>query len=567
MRHHEGQSACPRLVRSLGWTVLVAACCLGGPNAVPADPPNIVFILADDLGWGDVESFGGDRCQIETPHFDRLAREGLRFTNAHAAASVCVPSRVALMTGRYPLRFGRPAPGGPWGFLGVQLERDAHTVARMLGRRGYRTACVGKWHLGTVMPTTDGKVQGLTNVDYTRPLEVGPRDYGFDESFILPGSLDMYPYVFVRDHRFVGEVTAQKGWSAFNRVGPAAADFEDWKVLDTLGDEAERFIRAASDGDRPFFLYLALTSPHTPVSPSPDFKGKSRLGIYGDFVMETDHCVGRVLAALDETGLADSTLVIASSDHGAALYAGRKPEATFAQLRELEKDGHFSSGPFRGYKFSIYEGAFRVPFVARWPGVIRPGGTCDRLIGLQDLYATAAEIAGAELASDEAPDSFSLVPLLRDPSGPGVRDSLIVQGAPALAYLAGPWKLALCPGSGCDGRFGNSPRRLDAWRDAIRAHGARLASPADLEQPAFVQLFRLDRDPGETTDISATHPVTVQTLIARMRQAIDSGRTTPGPALENDRKRIPIFRGVPGFVWEGRRTDGPRGGEDQSRRK
>ena len=547
--------ALPKLPPLRGRAMLLVACSqlaiswLAAPDPACAAGPNIVFILADDLGYGDVESFGRDRCQIDTPHFDRLAREGLRFTNAHAAASVCVPSRIALMTGRYPLRFGPPAPGGPWGFLGLRLKRDAHTVARMLGRSGYRTACIGKWHLGTEMPTTDGKVQGLTNVDYSRPLKTGPRDYGFDESFILPGSLDMYPYVFVRNHDFVGEVTAKKGWSAFHRVGPAAADFEDWKVLDTLAGEAERFIRSAKDGKRPFFLYLALTSPHTPICPSPGFRGKSRLGIYGEFVMETDHCVGRVLAALDETGLADETLVIATSDHGPALYAGRKPEATFAQLRELEKDGHFSSGPYRGYKFSIYEGAFRVPFVARWPGVIRPGGACDRLVGLQDFYATAAEFAGAELSRDEAPDSMSLVPLFHDPSARGARDSLIVQGAPAIAYHSGPWKLALCPGSGCDGRYGNSPKRLDAWRDAIQAHGAKLDSTSDLEQAAFVQLFRLDHDPGETTDLSAKHPEKVKELIARLRRELKNGRTTPGPRIANDRQRIPIFRGVPRLVW------------------
>ncbi len=511
--------------------------------------PNIVFILADDLGYGDVESFGRERCAIDTPHFDRLAREGMRFTNAHAAASVCIPSRIALVTGRYPLRFGPGTRGGPWGFLGLRLKKGAHTVARMLQRGGYRTGIVGKWHLGTKMPTTDGKIQGPTNVDYRRPLEVGPNDYGFDESFILPGSLDMYPYVFVRNHAFVGEVTAQKGWSAFHRVGPAAADFEDWKVLDTFASEAETFIAAAKEGGKPFFLYLALTSPHTPTCPSPAFKGRSPLGIYGDFVMETDHCVGRVLAALDESGLAKNTLVVATSDHGAAVYAGREPKATFAQLRELEKDGHFSSGPYRGYKFSVYEGGTRVPFVARWPGVIAAGGTSERLVGLQDFYATAAEISGAKLAPAEAPDSMSLVPLFRDPAARGARSSLIIQGAPSLAYHSGPWKLALCPGSGCDGRYGNSPKRVDAWRTAIQSYRGELEREDDLVKPEFVQLYRLDRDPGETTDLSAEHPEKLSELFEQMRSEVERGRTTPGPRLANDREKIPLFRGVPPFVW------------------
>ncbi len=532
---------------ALAASLLVAAVTQAG-----AARPNIVFILADDLGYGDVESFGADRCRIDTPHFDRLAKEGLRFTNAHAAASVCVPSRVALMTGRYPLRFGPPQRGGPWGFLGLQLPKDEFTVARMLQGAGYRTAVVGKWHLGTEMPTKDGGVQGLTNVDYTKPLLTGPGRYGFDESFILPGSLDMYPYVFVRNHEFVGKVTAKKGWSAFNRVGPAAEDFEDWKVLDTFSTESERFIRSAAKDARdgkPFFLYLALTAPHTPTSPSPRFQGKSKLGIYGDFVMEVDHCVGRVLAALDGHGLADSTLVFAASDHGPALYAGRRKPATFAQLRELERDGHYSSGPYRGYKFSIWEGAFRVPFVARWPGKISPGTSCDELVGLQDFLATAAEIAGAKLSKEEAPDSVSLVPLLESPDAKGARDSLILQGAPALAFQSGPWKLTLCPGSGCAGRYGNSPKSADAWRAAVESSGTRPRSRRDLEQAPFVQLFRLDEDPGETRNLAAEHPAKVSELLTRMRDQIAKGRSTPGPQIANDRESVQVFRGVPRFVW------------------
>ena len=522
------------------------------PAAAADGLPNIVFILADDLGYGDIRSFGKERCRIETPHFDRLAREGVRFTNAHAAASVCVPSRMAILTGRYPFRFGRGANGGPWGFIGLQLKKSQFTIARMLQGAGYRTACIGKWHLGTAMPTKDGKVQGLTNVDYTKPLLVGPNDYGFDESFILPGSLDMYPYVFVRNHQFVGKVTAKKGWSAFNRVGPAAEDFEDWKVLDTFAGEAEKFIAKEAGGKRPFFLYLALTAPHTPTSPSPPFEGKSKLGIYGDFVMEVDAVVGRVLAALDKSGAAKNTLVIAASDHGPALYAGRKKKATYAQLKELEKDGHYSSGPYRGYKFSVYEGGFRIPCVARWPGVVSPGGGCDALIGLQDLLATSAEITGTGLKPAEAPDSVSFLPLLRDPAAKGARENLVVQGAPAVAFHSGPWKLALCPGSGCNGRYGNSPPREEAWKKALADYGKTPANRKDLEKAPFVQLFRLDKDPGETKNLAAEHPGKVRELFKLINEQIASGRSTPGPRIANDRERIDLFRGIPRFVWSKR---------------
>lgn len=518
------------------------------PNGVP----NVVLILADDLGYGDIKSFGGDRCRIDTPHFDRLAREGIRFTDAHANASVCVPSRMAIMTGRYPWRFGPPAAGGPWGFLGTRLPADQFTLGTMLQAAGYRTGYVGKWHLGTRMQTTDGKTQGPTNVDYRQPLTIGPPQFGFDESFILPGSLDMFPYAFVRNNHWVGDVTAQKGWSAFHRVGPAAEDFEDTKVLDTFSAEAERFIRANADGaqrGQPFFLYLALTAPHTPVSPSAKFAGQSRLGIYGDFVMETDDCVGRVLATLDAQGLADNTLVIATSDHGPASYAGRRRKATFLQLKELEDEGHFSSGPFRGYKFSIYEGGLRVPFVARWPAVISARATCDRLIGLQDLMATLAEITNTSLAANEAPDSHSFLPLLKDPSTKPTRTSMAFEATPARAIRAGQWKLALCPGSGCAGTYGNTPTRDQAWREALVHFGRPPTSHQELQQAPFVQLFNLEDDPGEARNLAADQPEKVRELISLLETQIASGRSTPGPALPNDNPDIKLFLAVPEFVW------------------
>jgi arylsulfatase A-like enzyme len=532
---------------------LVVFLSVNDQRTVYAAAPNIVFILADDLGYGDVNCFGGDRCQIETPHFDRLAREGMRFTDAHANASVCVPSRVAIMTGRYPWRFGSPVRGGPWGFLGTRLATDQHTLGTMLRSAGYRTGYVGKWHLGTKMQTADGQTQGPTNVDYRKPLKIGPPQYGFDDSFILPGSLDMFPYAFVRNNQWVGDVTAQKGWSAFNRVGPAAEDFEDTKVLDTFSSEAERFIRtnaARAKGGQPFFLYLALTAPHTPTSPSGKFEGKSSLGIYGDFVMETDDCIGRVLAALDAQGLTENTLVIATSDHGAAPYAGRRREATFLQLKELEKEGHYSSGPFRGYKFSVYEGGFRVPFVARWPAVVPPRTTCDKLIGLQDLMATIAEITDTTLATDQAPDSISMLALLTNPATKATRTSMAFEATRARAIRVGPWKLCLCPGSGCPGKFGNAPTLQQAWRDAVKRFGRTPGSHAELEQSPFLQLFHLENDPGESNNLAADQPARVRQMIELLESQISSGRSTPGPPLSNENQNIKLFTGVPKSVWQ-----------------
>ncbi len=286
---------------SLYSTAALSALLVLGASRAYANNPNIVYVMADDLGIGDIACYGGDRCQTSTPAFDSLARDGMMFTDAHSVASVCVPSRIAIMTGRYAWRFAKPSRSGPWGFLNPQLPAGAFTLGTMLKRAGYRTGYVGKWHLGTLMHTNDGGNQGVDNVDYERPLKVGPNDFGFDYSFILPGSLDMYPYVFVRNGHFQGEVTAQKGWSAFNRVGPAAKHFEDYKVLDAFATEAEAFLDRNAElarNGKPFFLYVALTSPHTPTSPSPAFEGTSKLGLYGDFVEETDATLGRVLAAL-----------------------------------------------------------------------------------------------------------------------------------------------------------------------------------------------------------------------------------------------------------------------------
>ena len=516
--------------------------------------PNVVFILADDLGIGDVKCFGRERCQIETPAFDRLAREGMMFTDAHATASVCVPTRMAIMTGRYPWRFQAPRPSGPWGFLNPRIAPTVHNLGSLMQSAGYRTGYVGKWHLGTLMQTDDGKNQGPKNVDYTKPLEMGPGNYGFDFSYVLPGSLDMYPYVFVRNNEFLGPVTARRGWSAFNRVGPAAEGFEDYQVLDSFSAEAEKFITASASAagtpPQPFFLYLALTAPHTPVSPSPAFQGRSQLGLYGDFVIETDNCVQRVLRALDSHGLANNTLVIATSDHGAALYAGNIRQATHGQLKELEKVGHYSSGIYRGYKFSAYEGGLRVPFVARWPGLVRPGSTCDRLVGLNDLMRTLSEITGQELPGEAGPDSISFLPLLKDAAAAATRSSLVMRSTSAFVVRENNWKLALCPGSGCVGRYGNVPAQADAWRAALAQFGRSPRNADELKNAPFVQLFDLAADAGEASNLAAERPDTVRRLIALLDRQIANGRSTAGPPLNNDKQHVNYFSGVPRFVWK-----------------
>jgi arylsulfatase A-like enzyme len=506
--------------------------------ASAAPKPNIVFILADDLGIGDVNCYGGDRCLIDTPNIDALAASGLRFTDAHVNASICGPTRRALMTGRYNWRFGGYVKGGPWGFVGPRPNTENFTLGKLLKRAGYHTGYVGKWHLGTIMATTDGKNQGPENVDYSQPLLYGPKQFGFDESFILPGSLDMYPYAYARNHVWQGEVTAQKGWSAFNRVGPAAEDFEDHEVLETFYREAESYLDQRSAND-PFFLFLSLTAPHTPTSPGEKWQGKSELGVYGDFVMEVDHAVERVMNALKAKGLDENTLILFASDHGPAPYSGNILKATPGQIKRLEEVGHYPSGPYRGYKFSFYEGGLRVPLIAHWPEVIPKGTTCGSLVGLCDLMATFADLTDQELGGNEAPDSISFAPLLRDPNGPATRTNLVMESTMHFAIREGDWKLCLSPASGItalsENGVGNDPLPEEAWRKALKRFGGK-PTDVDLLKAPFVQLYNLASDPSETNDLADAHPDRVVQLVALLQEQVKNGRSTPGPKLENDKQ-------------------------------
>lgn len=519
---------------------------LGMGIANAQDRPNIVFILADDLGYGDIEAFGGDKCNIDTPHFDQLCADGMKFTNAHVTDSVCVPSRTSLMTGRYAFRFGAAEKGGPWGFIGLRFPTSQHTLGDMFQSGGYTTGYVGKWHLGTRMTTRDGKVQGPANTDFTKPIQIGVSDYGFEDCFFLPGSLDMFPYAYIRGKEWQGKVTAQKGWSAFNRVGPAAEDFEDTEVLATFCDEAGVFIKTRAKEEKPFFLFVALTAPHTPTSPEAEFEGKSRIGIYGDFVMNTDACIGRIRDHLREAGVDQNTVIMVSSDHGPGHYSGRKREATANQMKEMEKEGHFSAGPFRGYKFSAFEGGLRVPFAAAWPGVVKPGSETNALIGLNDLMATWAEITNIELSPNHAPDSVSFTSVLKGAAATS-RDTLVTRGTRADAFRDGDWKLILGPGSGSSGSFYSEPKSEDAWKAAVEAFGKKPKNHAELVDPIFVQLYNLKDDPGEITDLSADQPERVNKMLDAYQTIISNGRSTPGPRLPNDRD-VKAFR-PPAFVW------------------
>lgn len=542
------------LTRYATISILVAfVCAMHLPNSLAAERPNIVFILADDLGYGDVKAFGGDKCNVDTPHFDQLCAEGMKFTDAHVTDSVCVPSRTSIMTGRYAFRFGKAEPGGPWGFTGLRFPASQHTLGAMFRSGGYTTGYVGKWHLGTRMTTRDGKVQGPENTDFTQPIQIGPSDYGFDECFFLPGSLDMFPYAYIRGKQWQGRITTQKGWSAFNRVGPAAEDFVDTEVLSRFCNEAGSFIQtqariqSQATSPEPFFLFVALTAPHTPTSPEADFKGKSRIGIYGDFVMNADACIGRIRKQLGDAGLAENTVVMVASDHGPGHYSGRRLQATANQMQEMEKDGHFSAGPWRGYKFSAFEGGLRIPFATVWPGVVKPGSVSHALIGLNDLMATWADIAKIELSSKQAPDSSSFLNVLKQPEQPH-RRNLVIRGTRSDAFRQGDWKLILGPGSGSSGQFFTEPKSEDAWKEAIAVFGRNPANHKELEDPIFVQLYNLRNDPAETTDVAANNLNQMKKMLADYQEIIRNGRSTPGAPLSNDRN-VKAFR-PPAFVWK-----------------
>ncbi len=509
--------------------------------------PNIVFILADDLGYGDVKAFGGDKSKVETPHFDRLCKEGIKFTNAHVTDSVCVPSRTSIMTGRYAFRFGKGEQGGPWGFIGLRFPTSQHTVGKMFRKGGYSTGYVGKWHLGTRMTTKDGKIQGPENTDFKKPISVGPTDYGFDHCFFLPGSLDMFPYAYIKGKDWQGKVTAQKGWSAFNRVGPAAEDFLDTEVLSTFCDEAGKFISAEAKNEKPFFLFVGLTAPHTPSSPESDFEGKSPIGVYGDFVMNTDACIGRIREHLRKAGLEKNTLLIVSSDHGPGHYSGPERKAIANQMKVMEKQGHYSRGPWRGYKFSGYEGGLRVPLAAIWPGVIKSGIENNSLVGLVDLMATWAEIVGVNLDPSLAPDSISFLPYLKNQKAQ-TRNHLLARGSRADVYYEDHWKLIFGPGSGSSGPFYTEPRSEDAWKEAIINFGKKPKNHKELENPAFIQLYDLKSDPAEKQNLAKSHFGQAQKMIKAYAKIVEDGRTTPGPKLSNDRP-LKTFR-PPGFVWK-----------------
>jgi arylsulfatase A-like enzyme len=470
--------------------------------------PNVVIILADDLGYGDVQCYNPERGKIPTPNIDRLATQGMRFTDAHTSSGVCSPSRYTLLTGRYHWRTRLQA--GIVRYLEKPLiAPERLTLGGLFKQNGYGTAALGKWHLGwdwdipadkrplvapgrrADQPEVTEALRAEWKAIYSKPIGGGPVTRGFDEYFGTDVP-NWPPYAFIENNHTVGIPSEFLPPNLLENnlaglPGPALAGWKLEEILPTLGDRASAFIARSAKETRPFFLYMPLTAPHTPIAVMPEWRGKSGLNVYADFVREMDAVVGRVLAALDASGVADRTLVVFTSDNGCAPNANPK---------ELQAMGHFPSGPLRGKKADVWEGGHRVPFIVRWPGVVKAGTRCDQLAMQADLMATFAEVLGTKLPADAGEDSVSLMPLLRGGDAP-VREYAIshaVSGLPSLRK--GPWKIIF-------GQNGGGYEKGEAG-----------AVPG--------QLYDLATDLGEKKNLWAEKPELVAELSAQMERLVSA---------------------------------------------
>ena len=453
--------------------------------------PHVVLVLADDMGMGDLGAYNADS-KIPTPALDAIAAAGVRFTDAHSPSAVCTPTRYGVLTGRYAWRTHMKK----WvlnGYSPLLIEEGRSTLASLAQAQGYWTKAVGKWHLG---------LGDADRTDYEAPLRPGPLEVGFDDAFLIPASLDMPPYLWVDGDAPEAAATETTEASAhrrqdgggFWRAGPIAPGFTFEGVLPRIGAESVATIRehARERPDRPLFLYVPLTAPHTPWVPNEPYHGASEAGWYGDFMAEVDATIGAIAAALDETGMADETLLLVTSDNGS-----HWPDA------DVETYGHDANLGLRGQKADIWEGGHRVPFLARWPERIAPDTECHELIGLIDLFATLSSLFGHELADDEAEDSFDVLPLLLGrPDARTPHDELVLHsGNGFFALREGDWKWIDRLGSG---GF-SDPRAQEATEDG----------PAG-------QLYHLGDDPDESENLWLAEPERVEAMRARV-EAIRAG--------------------------------------------
>ncbi len=478
-------------------------------NQSKTQKPNIIYILADDLGYGDVQCLNPERGKIATPYLDKMASEGMVFSDAHSSSSVCTPTRYGILTGRYNWRT-KLQHGVLWGFSEPLIASNRSTVADLMKQNGYTTACFGKWHLGMTMPTTNGilpvgRRPKELNIVWDDKIKDGPVDRGFDYYFGISASLDMAPYIYIENDHFIGEI----------EEGDETITEKDFKRIDVLPEICSRAVDyiGKQKQDKPFFAYVALTSPHTPILPGTDWQGKSGLGKYGDFVMQTDWVVGQILKAVDDAGFGENTLVIFTSDNGCS---------KAANIKDLQEQGHYPSAQYRGSKADIWDGGHRIPFIVRWPANVKAGASSNQLICLTDLMSTCADITGSKLPDNAGEDSFSFLPALNGKASGSNRLGVVHHSIDGyFAFRQGKWKLVLAKGSG-------------GW-----------TSPKEKEVPEgspIAQLYNMEKDPGETTNLYSSHSDVVKRLLEQLKSDIKRGRSTQGPDSENDIDSIELWK-------------------------
>ena len=475
-------------------------------KAKKGDRPNIVFILADDLGFGDVKCLNADS-KIPTPNLDRLATEGMTFSDAHSGSAVCTPTRYGLLTGRYAWR--SPLKNSVlWPWDPPLIAKDRMTVADMLKKHDYHTACIGKWHLGWDWPTTDGSRVGDQvglgvyggnirakigkKIDLTKPIPGGPTTRGFDYYFgtSVP---NFTPYCFIENDRTVGIPSEQKPASMFGAPGMMLKGWNLRKILPAIESKAVEYIEDRADSKEPFFLYMPLTAPHTPIAPSKEYQGKSKAGAYGDFVNQVDAVAGSVMRAIERTGQADNTLLIFTSDNGSPARDGTNMDGA---LDSVKRFGHNPSYIYRGRKAQIWDGGHRVPFFVRWPGRVAAGSRCEQLVCLGDFMRTCADVLGERLGDNTAEDSVSILPLMMGKVDTPVRESIIHHDYHGqFAIRRGKWKFVMTGGG---------------------------------------HLYDMETDPSETKNLFNEKQSIAEKLHAELVESVKNGRSTPGTPQKND---------------------------------
>lgn len=473
----------------------VAALIIATSLSVAKSSPNIVYIICDDLGYGEIQALAPKTSKIPTPGADKLAAEGMVFTDTHSGSAVCTPTRYGIMTGRYSWRT-RLQAGVVTGYAPNLIAEDRPTVASFLKKQGYDTAIIGKWHLNFQYLDPETGVAYNKKEHKTPPLGAripdGPTTRGFDY---------FHGFHHARNMKAVIEN---------DRV---IEHDDEINMLPRLTRESVAYIDSRQGSDKPFFLYAPLGSPHNPIVPSPEWQGKSGMSPHADFVMQTDHFVVEVDEALERNGLKENTLVIFTSDNGTSKAAG---------IEELEAMGHFPSAHLRGSKADLWDGGHRIPFIVRWPGKVEPGSENDQLICLTDLMATAADVLGVSVPFGSGEDSVSFLPALSGQPIVSTRNGIIHHSNTGhFAYRHGKWKLLLARSSG-------------GWS----APGEKKVAAGSPE----AQLYDMEKDVGETKNLYATHPEVAKRLLDLLTDDVNRGRSTEGPKSSNDVTDINLWK-------------------------